>query len=314
MSNMSPVWTVPLPTGEQRRLGTIEGKEANYFPDGRVAFTQNASLYVADRDGSNARKLLTAPGSAFCPSVSPDGSRIVLLTSSVSQERTFFLAEAAADGSGFHEIMRGAKQAPVRCACWTPDGKYLFTQSSGGPLVASNEDWIPRKARTPIQMTDGPLSYSRPSPSRDGKHVFAIGIKRRGELVRYDMGTKQFIPFLSGISAINPSFSQDGQWVTYTSYPDLALWRSRADGTDRLQLTYPPIEALYPSISPDGRKVAFASRQELYVINMDGTSQREITREREMSLFRLGLPTETRLCSTETLSRRSKRTKRIPKD
>jgi Tol biopolymer transport system component len=33
-------------------------------------------------------------------------------------------------------------------------------------------------------------------------------------------------------------------------------------------------------ISPDGRKVAFAAREELYVISMDGTSQREITRQK----------------------------------
>lgn len=39
-----------------------------------------------------------------------------------------FLAEAAADGSGFHEIMRGTKHDPVRCARWTPGGKYLFTR------------------------------------------------------------------------------------------------------------------------------------------------------------------------------------------
>jgi hypothetical protein len=106
------------------------------------------------------------------------------------------------------------------------------------------------KLRTPIQITNGPLSYSRPSPSRDGKHLFAIGMKRRGELVRYDRNSKQLTPFLSGISAINPSFSQDGQWVAYIAYPDLTLWRSRADGTARLQLTYPPMEVLYPSISP----------------------------------------------------------------
>ena len=37
-----------------------------------------------------------------------------------------------------------------------------------------------------------------PCPSRDGKQIFAIGTKRRGELVRYDMQSHQFVPFLSG--------------------------------------------------------------------------------------------------------------------
>jgi Tol biopolymer transport system component len=137
-----------------------------------------------------------------------------------------------------------------------------------------------QKLRTPIQITNGPLFYLRPSPSRDGKHIFAVGMKRRGELVRYDMSSKQFTPFLSSVSAISPSFSLDGQWVAYLSYPDLALWRSRTDGTERLQLTYPPTEVLYSCISPDGKKVAFAVHEELHVIDMDGTSQLEITKEK----------------------------------
>ena len=37
---------------------------------------------------------------------------------------------------------------------------------------------------------------------------------------------------------------------------------------------------MYPAISPDGKKVAYATYEELFVINMDGTSQREITREK----------------------------------
>jgi len=99
------------------------------------------------------------------------------------------------------------------------------------------------------QLTNGPLSYDIAVPSGDGKQIFAIGTKRRGELVRYDEKTKHFIPFLGGMSAINPTFSRDGQWMAYTSYPDHTLWRSRTDGTDRRQLTYPPMQVSWPFIS-----------------------------------------------------------------
>jgi hypothetical protein len=44
-------------------------------------------------------------------------------------------------------------------------------------------------------------------------------------------------PYLSGISAAAVSSSPDGKWVTYAEYPDQNLWRSRADGSDKLQLT-----------------------------------------------------------------------------
>jgi hypothetical protein len=33
---LSPLWTIPMPTGEPRRMGTIEAKDADFFPDGRI--------------------------------------------------------------------------------------------------------------------------------------------------------------------------------------------------------------------------------------------------------------------------------------
>ena len=47
--------------------------------------------------------------------------------------------------------------------------------------------------------------------------------------------------------------------MTYTSYPDGMLWRSKIDGSQRLQLTFPPKRALLPRWSPDGRQIAFMS-------------------------------------------------------
>jgi Tol biopolymer transport system component len=129
-----------------------------------------------------------------------------------------------------------------------------------------------RRSSRPIQLTAGPLSYSGVSVSRDGNQVFAIGMMDRGELVRYDMKSHQFLPFLSGISAIFPTFSRDGQWVAYDSYPDRSLWRSRADGSEKMRLTYPPLVVNNPIISPDGTKVGFTSAapNELMVVDMNG--------------------------------------------
>ena len=71
------------------------------------------------------------------------------------------------------------------------------------------------------------------------------------------------------------AFSPDGQWVTYTSYPDGMLWRSRADGSERLQLTFPPLEAFLPRWSPDGKQIAFnghlpAQNWNIYLMPSEG--------------------------------------------
>jgi dipeptidyl aminopeptidase/acylaminoacyl peptidase len=64
--------------------------------------------------------------------------------------------------------------------------------------------------------------------------------------------------------------------MAYASYPDRTLWRIRPDGTEKTQLTYPPMEAVYLYISPDGSKVAFGNRGKLFVVNSDGSNQQEI--------------------------------------
>ena len=47
--------------------------------------------------------------------------------------------------------------------------------------------------------------------------------------------------------------------------------RSRSDGTERMQLTFPPMDVRFPMISPDGTKVAFfTDKHELFVIEMQG--------------------------------------------
>ena len=96
-----------------------------------------------------------------------------------------------------------------------------------------------------------------PFPSKDGKKLFVVGQTYRGELMRYDSKSGQFSPFLGGISAEYVDFSKDGQWVAYVSYRDGTLWRSKVDGSERLQLTYPPSYAMLPRWSPDGKKIIF---------------------------------------------------------
>jgi Tol biopolymer transport system component len=101
------------------------------------------------------------------------------------------------------------------------------------------------------------MSLSAPIPSRDGKKLFVVGATTRGQLMRYDVKSGQFAPFLGGMSAEFIEFSRDGQWVAYVTYPEGTLWRSKADGSERLQLTYPPNEAVLPRWSPDGKSIVF---------------------------------------------------------
>jgi Tol biopolymer transport system component len=90
---------------------------------------------------------------------------------------------------------------------------------------------------------------------------------------------------MNGISAGELDFARDGQWLTYVSYPEHTLWRSKLDGSQRSQLTYPPLQAHLPRSSPDGKQIAFMASEpgrpwKLYVISSLGGTAQPLTNEK----------------------------------
>jgi WD40 repeat protein len=129
--------------------------------------------------------------------------------------------------------------------------------------------------------------YRNPLPSKDGKKLYVTGVQPRAELVKYDAKSGELIPFLGGISAGDVDFSRDGQWVTYVSYPEGTLWRSKLDGSERLQLTYAPVQAALAHWSPDGKQIAFSAtalgkQWKLFLIGKDGGSAQAVTSDEVM--------------------------------
>jgi eukaryotic-like serine/threonine-protein kinase len=273
-ASVLPLLAIPLPAGEPRRLGAIQIYDADYFPDGRILFSVGSDLSIAENDGSNPHRILTAGGLIADPAISADGKHVTFTVHFAGRGSTS-IDEANTDGSGLRAIVNSSGTGQVCCAVWTPDGQYIVYRNRN---EGRRDLWVLRmKSRflsrppQPVQLTNGPISYVKPAVARDGKHIFAVGISDRGELVRYDAKLKQFLPFLPGVAAFNPTFSSDGQWVAYTVFPEHSLWRSRSDGSDAMQLTFPPKEIYYPAISPDGKQVAYTtSTGATCVMGMDG--------------------------------------------
>jgi len=71
-------------------------------------------------------------------------------------------------------------------------------------------------------------------------------------------------------------FSRDAQWMAYIEYPQRVLVRSRADGSERRQLTFPPMRVLHPQWSPDASQLAFqasadmGAANKIYIVSRDG--------------------------------------------
>jgi eukaryotic-like serine/threonine-protein kinase len=284
-STRGSMWSVSLPAGTGRRLGDIDVSDASLFPDGRVLYTLGSAVYAAEKDGSRPRKLAEVPQpNAYIPQASPNGARVVFSAIDFLSTAHASVYEVATDGTGLRELLKGGENnlpPVVCCARWSPDGKYLLfqarSQGNWDLWLLPQAAGIGRTFGSPVRLTNGPLSYTVGTMNRDAKQIFAIGAKARGELVRYDPKSQQFVPYLGGISAYDTTFSRDGQWVAYVSYPEHALWRSRADGSDRLQLTYSPQVVVEPRISPDGTRVAFStSDNDAWVIGINGGTPRKL--------------------------------------
>jgi eukaryotic-like serine/threonine-protein kinase len=282
------LWAVPTLGGSPRRLANLEGNAATWSPDEKtIAYATPEDLFLAHSDGTEPRKLVSLPGYVWWIRWSPDGTR---LRFTVNDPRTNSnsLWELSVDGTHLHPLLPGWNNPAAECCGnWTADGKQYVFQSKRGNVtniwvVGDAAGPFGRSSHEPVQVTSGTSGIQFPVPSRDGKKLFVVGGEARGELVAYDAKAERWLPYLSGISAEGVSFSRDGQWVTYITFPEGALWRSKLDGSEQMQLTYPPLQAYQPWWSPDGKKIAFmgassGGRWHIYLIPAEGGSPEQLT-------------------------------------
>jgi serine/threonine protein kinase/Tol biopolymer transport system component len=283
-----PVWVLTLPAGSLRPVGSILAHAAVWTPDGqRIVYARKSGLYTCNADGSDSRQLVTVQGAAFAPRFSPDGRRLRFTIRDTNQ-RTSSLWEISAEGKDLHPVLPDwNKPAQEFGGTWTPNGEYFLFESTRGRTqnvwaLREGASLFRRADAEPTQLTVGPLMFSSPTPSADGKKLFVIGQQRRFDLIRLDSKSQQFSVYLPGVSAGEADISRNGEWITYVAHPDLTLWRSKPDGSSRIQLTYTPMQAHMPHWSPDGTKIAFMGSHpgkpwKIFVVAAEGGTPQEVT-------------------------------------
>ena len=287
-SARDPLWVLPATGGSPRRVGDVLAGDAAWAPDGlSLVYCRQGEIYVVGADGQQPRQLFTIKGMIEYPRWSPDGQRLGFTVRNLNTG-VLALWEMGREGQNPHPLALGWKSPGIRwnegesSGDWSPDGRnFVFRSIRDGVhslwLIREKAGWFRKTASAPVQLYTSPEWISEPRFSADGKRILFVDSQERRELVRYDVGRKLFVPYLGGIPARHLSFSPDGQWVSYKNEVDGTLWRSRSDGTQAVQLTFPPLDVLHSTWSPDGKKIVFGGSADLYTIPFEGGTPERLT-------------------------------------
>jgi TolB protein len=230
-----------------RRLTTEDGIRHYYpspSPDGKsvvysVYREDNVyEIYEMSLSDGVAKRVTDRLGALTGPAISPDGSLIAVSRWTVaSNQNQLWLMDR--DGSQPRRVIDGSGWDPV----WSPDGTQLLYASDRD---GSNQLWVVHVDGSGLhQITHLPAFRGRSDWSVQNLIVTYSGDawKRELYIMKADGSNLHRISPPGGDSQ-GPSFSPDGQWITFTAYFDhpkdingCEIYVIRVDGTDLRRLT-----------------------------------------------------------------------------
>ena len=243
----SQVWIMNADGSDPTQLTTgSNDSEPQWSPDGtHIALIRNDSgafnLWVVSDSGDEPAQLTTAGASRF--SWSPDGTKLAFSTDRNGNADIYTMNS---DGSA--EAIRAGDSADNDRPTWSPDGFEILFQSRR----SGNDDlWIVGPlGNDPRNLTNSPHSERSAAFVPDGSKII------------YQRGLNPAIQHNLGV------FESD-------------LYRMNADGSEQQQLTFEEGEDATPSVSSDGRRIAWTRNVgptiDVYVANADGTKSVPLT-------------------------------------
>jgi Tol biopolymer transport system component/predicted Ser/Thr protein kinase len=252
--------------GTHLRLTDDEALESvpRFSPDGdRIAYTRRQSLAgspeicIVPSLGGEPACVVTGAYAVW----SPDGTRLAFLRRP-APDAPAELVTARLDGSDVKVLLRADSVYPfIRSPAWSPDARLVaIVRGTGG---AAGEIWlIDADGGEPRRATDdtAPTFCEYPSFTPDG-HGILHSSNRSGatNLWIVSLGDKRLVQLTSGAGPDEgPTIAGDGNIAFVNSrWRNTLVLHGLGDGATRMLYSHAPY-IWAPTVSPDGREVAFS--------------------------------------------------------
>lgn len=291
------------------------------YPGGYFQYNKdpNKQIYVVrryDRQKGEVKNIITGPGSASRPQISPDGKKIAFIRR-VRTKTVLFVhdLETGLQTPVYDRLSKDQQEAWAIFGTWpgfdwTPDGKYIVIWSDGKlhriEVATGKDEIIPFEVevRTKVAQT---LRF-RSDAFRDSFEVHAIRhavtspdeqwlvFNAAGYLwkKRLPDGRPERLTDATDLE-FEPAFSPDGKWLAWVTWNDeetgAIMLMDWASGQTRRLTTEKGIFRT-PAFSPDGKMIVYqkeggnahqgytwCARPGIYILSLEGGAPRFVTEE-----------------------------------
>jgi TolB protein len=179
-------------------------------------------------------------------------------------------------------VALGGTEKPAEAAFPGKNGRIAFVSDRDG-------DWeIYTKApHNPLleQVTHNSIIDLRPAWSPDGTK---IAFERNNNIFVKDTSNGQQVRLTEDSLANGPAWSADGTKIAFASFRDgdqEIYTMNSSDGSELRKLTDNQNHDVHPTWSPDGTKIVFERDYDIWIMDADGTDQKNLTGSPSLSEY-----------------------------